>query len=299
MREGVPDRIAILGLGLMGGSLGLALKARGHRGVIAGYARREATRDLASAAGAVDEVFAEPSDAVRGAGLIVVCSPVLAIPDLVARTVPFLEPGAVVTDVGSTKGWIVRHAQAAMAGSRGVFVGSHPIAGSERQGMEAARADLYQGAVTVVTPDGAPEGAVASVESLWRIAGSHVVRMAAAEHDRIIARTSHLPHMAAALVSLCAGRGGFDGGAVSALCGPGIRDTTRVAEGAPEIWHDIALTNREAIVTELESMGDALAELLRRLRAEDMDGVRGLLAEAREARRRVVPARGVSTEEPA
>ncbi|MBM4155853.1 MAG: prephenate dehydrogenase/arogenate dehydrogenase family protein [Lentisphaerae bacterium] len=293
------DRIAVLGLGLMGGSLGLALKARGHRGAVAAFARREATRRLALDMGAADEVHDDPAEAVRGAAIVVACAPVLSIPDLIARAAPGLEPGAVVTDVGSTKGWIAGRARAALAGGPAVFVGSHPIAGSERQGMESAYAGLYEGAVTVVTPDGAPAQAVAAVEGLWTAVGSQVLRMDAGDHDRIIARTSHLPHMAAALVSLCAGRGGFDGESVSALCGPGIRDTTRVAEGSPEIWHDIALTNRDAIAGELEAMVDALAEMVRRLRAGDFDGVRRLLAEAREARRRVVPARGVSTEEPA
>jgi prephenate dehydrogenase len=236
--------------------------------------------------------------AVRGASLVVACAPVLAIPDLVVQAAPYLEPGAVVTDVGSTKEWIVRRAQAALSGRQAVFVGSHPIAGSERQGMESALAGLYEGAVTVVTPDGAPEAAVAAVEALWRAAGSGVVRMRAGEHDRIIARTSHLPHLAAALVALGAGRGGFDGESVSALCGPGIRDTTRVAEGSPDIWHDIALTNRDAIVAELEATRDALEEMIRRLRADNFDGVRDLLAEARAARRRVVPVRGGNPEEP-
>lgn len=291
-------RMAILGLGLMGGSLGLALKARGRRGTITGYARRPETRKLAAECGSVDEVCADVADAVRGAEIVVVCAPVLAIPDLVAQASPFLEPGAVVTDVGSTKEWIVRNAQAALSGRRAVFVGSHPIAGSERQGMESAMAGLYEGAVTVVTPDGAPAEAVHAVEALWRAAGSGVVRMAAGEHDRIIARTSHLPHLAAALVALGAGRGGFDGESVSALCGPGIRDTTRVAEGSPEIWRDIAATNCEAILTELEAMRDAMEEMVRRFRAEDFDGVRDLLAEARAARRRVVPVRGGNPEEP-
>ncbi len=291
-------RIAILGLGLMGGSLGLALKARGYRGTVAGYARRPSTRKLAAECGSVDEVFADVAGAVRGAGIVVVCAPVLSIPDLVAQAAPYLEPGAVVTDVGSTKAWIVRHAQAALSGGSAVFVGSHPIAGSERQGMESAMAGLYGGAVTVVTPDGAPEEAIAAIEALWQAAGSGVVRMNAGEHDRIIARTSQLPHLAAALVALGAGRGGFDGEAVSALCGPGIRDTTRVAEGSPDIWHDIALTNRDAIVTELEAMRDAMEEMVRRLRADDFAGVRDLLAEARAARRRVVPVRGGNPEEP-
>jgi prephenate dehydrogenase len=291
-------RIAILGLGLMGGSLGLALKARGYRGAVAGYARRPSTRTLAAECGSVDEVFADVADAVRGAGIVVACAPVLSIPDLVVQAAPYLEPGAVVTDVGSTKAWIVRHAQAALSGGRAVFVGSHPIAGSERQGMESALAGLYEGSVTVVTPDGAPEEAIAATEALWRAAGSGVVRMHAGEHDRIIARTSHLPHLAAALVALGAGRGGFDGESVSALCGPGIRDTTRVAEGSPDVWHDIALTNRDAIVTELEAMRDAMEELIRRLRADDFGGVRDLLAEARTARRRVVPVRGGNSEEP-
>ena len=293
-----PD-IVILGLGLMGGSLGLALKTRGYRGRVSGYARRAETRELALARGAVDAVYDEAEAAVRGSPLVVVCAPVLAIPDLISRVAPALQPDAVVTDVGSTKDWIVRRAQAVLSGRPAEFVGSHPVAGSEQQGMEAARADLYEGAVTVVTPDGAGLRAVAAVEALWKTAGSRIVSMSAADHDRGIARTSHLPHLAAALTALCAGRPGMDDAAIAALCGPGIRDTTRIAGGSPDLWHDIVMTNPEALLVELDSMRDAVEALIDRMRARDFESIREILARARDARRRIVTEKSRCTEEPA
>ncbi len=278
--------IAIVGLGLMGGSLAMALKRNGHAGRIVGASRRPEVRAAALAAGAVDVAVASPAEAAEGAAMVVLCAPVMVIPDLAAAIAPRLH-GAVVTDVGSTKGWVLERMRRAIGG-RAEVVGSHPIAGSERQGFDAARADLYEGAVTVVTPDGSSNDAVGRVEAVWRRAGSRVVRMSAAEHDRRLARTSHVPHLAAALVAWCAGAGGDEPAETACVCGPGFRDTTRVAEGSPEIWHDILVTNRDAIEAELQRFAMALDGVRTRLRRGDFGAARDFLAEAREARRRLL-----------
>lgn len=283
---------SILGLGLMGGSLGLALKARGWDGRVAAYARRRETREKALRLGAADEVFDRPEDAVRGASVVVVCAPVLTIPDLVRRCAPCLGQGCAVTDVGSTKAWVVGACREALAGTGAKFVGSHPVAGSERAGLEAARADLYEGSITVVTRDGADDAATARVADLWTAAGSRVVRLEADEHDRILARTSHLPHLAAALVALAAARGEAEEiAALRRLVGPGFRDTTRVAGGSPDVWHDIVRTNAAPILAELDALGAGLARLRAAVASGDFDRVREMLAGAAEARERLVPPR--------
>lgn len=280
--------IAIIGLGLMGGSLAMALKARGHRGRVAAASRREAARRAAVAAGAVDAAFERPEEAVAGAEIIVLCAPVMIIPRLAASVGPAADRTAIVTDVGSTKRWVLDHARAALGDEGPVLVGSHPIAGSERQGFDAARPDLYDGAVTVVTPDGAPAAAVAAVEAMWSSVGSRVVRLPAEVHDRHLARSSHLPHMTAAMLAWCAGREDGVAANVSELCGPGFRDTTRIAAGAPEIWHDIAMTNRDALLEELACLAGAIDRLRRHLEDRDSDAVLQFLEEARQARQRLL-----------
>lgn len=276
--------LAILGLGLMGGSLALAVRRREPGRELRVYARREETRARAREAGLADAVCGSPAEAVRGAGLVVACVPVLAIPRLVAEAAPGLAPGAVVTDVGSTKAWLAREVPAAL-GPDAVFVGSHPVAGSERQGLEAAAADLYDGALAVVTPAGGePPGAVSAVEALWTGAGSRVRRMAPGEHDRLMARTSHLPHLAAALLAHVAARPGDTDGP-GAFCGTGFRDSTRVAEGSPGVWMDIVRTNRDALAEETERLAGAAAGLAAALRRGDDAAVRLLLEEARSRRR--------------
>lgn len=286
MSSAKSKRIAVLGLGLMGGSLGLALRARG--GVtVAGYARRKATLDRALELGAVDEAHTDPRTAATGAHAVVVCTPVLSIPALVRDIRAVLPAGAVVTDVGSTKSDIVREAGAALAGSGAVFVGSHPMAGSERTGIEAARADLYADAVVAVTPgtDAAPE-AEARVRALWESVGARVVRLDPAEHDRLVARTSHLVHLVASLLVGTVGRNALPG--VELFCGPGFRDTTRVASSSPEVWDDIVRTNPEAILGELRAFEALLDALAARIEARDFEAVRGLLEKGRALRARLL-----------
>ncbi|MDY0148893.1 MAG: prephenate dehydrogenase/arogenate dehydrogenase family protein, partial [Kiritimatiellia bacterium] len=192
--------IAIIGLGLMGASLAMALRQRGYTGRLVAYARKESTRAEALKRGIVDAAFDDPDTAVQDASLVVLCVPIRACAELAADFAPCLAPGALVTDVGSTKGWICRQ----MAGilPPGIFVGSHPIAGSEKQGLQAATADLYAGALAVVTSHlDVSEEAARRVLNLWDGAGARTLRMTPEDHDRLLARTSHLPHVAAAALA--------------------------------------------------------------------------------------------------
>jgi prephenate dehydrogenase len=227
---------------------------------------------------------------VEGADVVVVCTPVLAIPELVERCLPRLKAGCVVTDVGSTKAYLHERLDPMMTGRGVEFVGSHPIAGSDRDGLEAARADLYEGATVVVTAGGgegaAPSPAAEVVAGFWRGLGGRVIETTAGEHDAIMARTSHLPHLAAALVALCVGRGGER--ALGRFCGTGFRDTTRVAGGEPGMWHDIVKTNAGPLAAEVRELRDRAAALLESIERGRFDVVRDLLAEARDARRRAL-----------
>lgn len=279
-------KVAIIGLGLMGGSLGLALKRRGLAKVSAS-ARRQETRDLALSMGAADEVFETPQAALRGADVAVFCTPVCSIPELAKECLSAFESGCVVTDVGSTKADLVRDMARLFKGTRLVFVGSHPMAGSERTGLEVANADLYVEAVTALTPvEGTPESAITIVESLWSGVGSKVVRLAPDVHDELVARSSHLPHLIAALLVATAGRN--YPADLSKFCGPGFRSTTRVAAGSPEMWHDIVKTNRAAILAELHAYEKQLGDLIAAVEKQDYCEVKTILEGAQTLRQKLL-----------
>ena len=275
-------RCAIIGLGLMGGSLGLALKRRPGAPEVCGYGRREATRRLALERRAVDRAADSPQAAVRGADLVVFCVPVLSVPDLARRALPALAPGCLLTDVGSTKAHLCAEMRALLAGSPATFIGSHPIAGSEEAGLEAARADLYDGAAAVITPAGSPPDRAAELAAFWEGVGCRVIRMEPDEHDRLLARTSHLPHLVAALLAAAVHRGAS--AALGELCGTGFRDATRLAAGSADLWHDVVMTNREAIRAELAHFRGELDRLTALIEASDFEGVRRFLAQSRERR---------------
>lgn len=277
------QNLAIMGIGLMGGSLGLAARARGVAGSITGYARREEARRSAVDGGVVDAAFAAPGDAVADADLVVFCMPVLTIRPCLAECRSSLKPGCVVTDVGSTKHRLVQELELELQESDAAFVGSHPIAGSHQTGMQAARTDLYDGATVVVTPGRAPGEAVEAVETFWTRLGSRVVRMDAEEHDRLVARSSHLPHLvAAALVeAVCADAPSV----LPALFGTGFRDTSRIAAGSEDVWHDILSTNRESVLAELDRFGKEITGVRQMLAEEDFRALRNYLGRCRELRR--------------
>ncbi len=278
------DTLAIVGLGLMGASLGLAARQRGIARRVVGSARRSETRAEALRRGVVDVACEQPGEAVREAELVVFCLPVLTIFDAIAACGKDFRRGSVVTDVGSTKTDLARTIGPLLAGTGVQFVGSHPIAGSEQTGLEAARADLYEGAVVVVTP---PDGRMApgfeAVRELWAAVGGVVETMTPEAHDRVLARTSHLPHLAAAaLVRAVLGQSGED---VAGFCGSGFRDTTRVAGGSEDLWHDIVKTNGNAIGAELAAYSGELERLRDLVARGDFEGVRAFLAQARDWRK--------------
>ena len=282
-----PQNIAILGYGLMGASLSLGLRKRGFTGRITGYARREETRSRALELNMADAVFAEPAEAVREADIIVICVPIWTIAKLAEEIIPALKPGAVVTDVGSTKSELLKMMEPLFAGSKAWFVGSHPIAGSEKTGIEAGHPDLYEGRLTVVcsSPD-TPEAAEQAVSNLWKSAGSEVVEMSPAEHDATLASTSHLPHMVAAALA----RSVADGAPAKRadFCGTGFKDTTRVASGSADMWVDIIDTNRAALEAELDRFHEELQGLIQILRGGNGDDIRQWLEDASADRNEIL-----------
>ncbi len=275
----------------MGGSLGLALKARHFPGRISGYARRVENRDVALKLGVVDEIYDQPEPAIKDADLVIFCVPVLSIPGLVGDCRRSFKPRCILTDVGSTKVELAARIRPLLMGISATYIGSHPIAGSERHGLSASRVDLYEKAVVVITPGhGAPKPVVAQLTQFWEDLGAVVNVMSPEEHDQLIARTSHLPHVMAVLLSLTVGRDG-DLRHVGKYCGPGFRDATRIAEGSSEVWHDIIRSNRYCLADELRAYKAELDSFLDVLTKGDFDKIRPLLDQARERRRTLLPTR--------
>jgi len=273
--------IAIMGLGLMGSSLGLALKKRGVDVEIRAYARRAETRDAVLKVDAADAVFDDPIEAVRGADMVVFCVPILTIPELAKACLSGLSPEAILTDVGSTKAELATLMDDLLVGTDAVFVGSHPICGSEQHGIEAGKSNLYKGAVTVVTPKSdAIEGTVSEVSNLWKSVGSAVRVMSPETHDEILATTSHLPHMVAATLVRSVNDGLF--------CGTGFGDTTRIAAGSPEVWSDIVRTNAPALKTALIEFRGHLEELETLIDADDDEKLVNWFAVARDKRKELL-----------
>lgn len=281
------QNIAILGIGLMGASLSLGLKKRGFTGRILGYARREETRRQALELGVADELFSDPAEAVREADIVVICVPIWTIAKLAEQIIPALKPGAVVTDVGSTKSELLKTMEPLFKGSVAHFMGSHPIAGSEKTGIEAGNSDLYDGRLTVVCPsDGTPDEAKAAISDLWKSAGSEVVEMSPSAHDAMLASTSHLPHMVAA--ALARSVANDDPEKKADFCGTGFKDTTRVASGSADMWVDIIDTNRSALEAELSHFNEELQGLIEILRSGNSDDIRTWLEDAAADRNQIL-----------
>lgn len=278
--EPLTPKLAIVGLGLMGGSLGLA--ARAHGIVVAAYARRQESRQKALKLGVADEVFDAVSDAVKNADMVVICTPIFTMPELVKAFVSNLKDGCIVTDVGSTKGFLAEEINAILSGSQAEFVGSHPMAGSEKTGLDAATISLYEDALVIVTPAKETNiSATKKVIELWEMLGAKVAEMTPQKHDEIISRTSHLPHLIAATLIAGVDR---DDTNIAQYCGPGIRDATRIAEGSEIVWHDIVKSNCDAILNEINVFGEELSKLQKMLEQKDFDAVRNFLADSREKR---------------
>lgn len=262
-------KITIIGVGLLGGSLGLAVKRRKlvSPGGVAGFVRRVASLKDCEKAGAVDFATTDLLAAVWDAELVILCTPLAQMRSRVREMLPALKRGAIVTDVGSVKTGVVRELESLVAGAGAHFVGSHPMAGAEKTGVGAASADLFVNAVCVVTPTGRSNPkAVQKVERFWKSLGARTLRLAPPQHDLLVSRSSHLPHVLAAALA------GYvlkpkQPAHQAALCANGFRDTTRIASGSPEMWRDIALANRkhleralQGFVSDLEKFRSVLAK---------------------------------------
>jgi prephenate dehydrogenase len=264
--------VAILGPGLIGGSLALALTERGLTERLIIYARSPRALDEIRAAGLAAELTQNLSEAVREADIVILCVPIDTMAGLVREIRDVLKPTALVTDVGSVKGSVEREVAPLLA-NRALWIGSHPMAGSERAGFAASRADLFEGAAVILTPtkDTRSE-AVRRAEQFWEALGGRVVRLSPEAHDDGVAQISHLPHLLAAALA------GHVSDEALELAGGGFRDTTRVASGSPELWLEILLANAPKIAHHLDSLINDLQKLRSALETRGPTGKSQLLA---------------------
>ena len=246
-------KITIIGVGLLGGSIGLAAKRRKlvPRGGVAGFVRRTASLKDCEKAGAVDFATTDLLAAVWDADLVVLCTPLAQMRSRVREMLPALKRGATVTDVGSVKASVVRELEPLINRAGAHFVGSHPMAGAEKTGVGAAGADLFVNAICVVTPSKKTNpAAVRRVQRFWKALGARTLRLAPEQHDLLVSRSSHLPHVLAATLAGYVLKPAHPK-PQAALCANGFRDTTRIASGSPEMWRDIALANRQHLAKAL------------------------------------------------
>jgi prephenate dehydrogenase len=276
--------LVVVGVGLIGGSFALDLKQQGLVGRVTGVGRSRANLEQALALGIVDAIADSVAEAVREADLVLLATPVGAMAAAFQAMAPVLPPDCVVTDAGSTKQDVVAAARAGLGDKIGQFVPGHPIAGAETSGAEAARVGLYRHKPLILTP--LPENlpaAVATVQGLWQACGAQVSLMAPERHDHVFAAVSHLPHMVAfALMEELAGRP--DAQVYFRHAGSGFRDFTRIAGSHPEMWRDISLANKEALVAELDAFIAKLGSLRELLVSGDSQALENLFTRARTAR---------------
>jgi prephenate dehydrogenase len=275
-------RLAVVGVGLLGGSVAKAARAQGIAREVIGIGRDAGRLAAAVDDGALDRATTDLADGLRDADFVVLAAPVLTIEDLLARMWDVAAADAIVTDVGSSKAAIVRKAEALARRRPLMFVGSHPMAGSEKSGYSVARADLFQGALVVVTPTEASEPrAVKAVTAFWEHLGARVTALDPDAHDVAVAAISHLPHLVAcALVDAVAKE---VPGALP-IAARGFRDTTRIAAGDPRMWQEIFLANRAALGAALGAFRRALDELQALVEAGDPVAVEAALARIKVAR---------------
>ena len=282
------NKVLIFGVGLIGGSLALALKKAGVARHIVGIGRNQDSLKTALSLGVIDEVQTDIAQAMQGADIVVIATPVAQTPEILASIAPHLKADTIITDAGSTKsdiaGYVANAAQNLTPALLSQFVGGHPIAGAEKSGVSAANADLFFGKNVVLTPnEQTSKQALSKVRALWEATGANVSEMSAEAHDQIFAAVSHLPHLLAfALVDDLANRKNsqqlFD------FAASGFRDFTRIAGSSPEMWRDISLANREALLSELEAYQSELKLLQKLLENKDGDGLEALFERASNAR---------------
>jgi cyclohexadieny/prephenate dehydrogenase len=285
------EKVALIGIGLIGSSIGHAMRRAGLAGSIAACARTEATRAAARRLKLADEVFERASDAVRGAGLVILCTPVGSFGALAAEIAPHLKSGAILSDAGSVKTAVVRDVSPHVPD--GVhFIPGHPIAGTEFSGPESGFAELFDGRWTILTPPpNADERAVEKLKAFWEACGSQVEIMDPAHHDLVLAVTSHVPHLIAYnIVGTVHDLERVTEKEVIKFSASGFRDFTRIAASDPTMWRDIFLNNKEAVLEILGRFTEDLAALQRAIRWGDGDTLFDLFTRTRAIRRGIIDA---------
>ncbi|MEW6764724.1 MAG: prephenate dehydrogenase/arogenate dehydrogenase family protein [Pseudomonadota bacterium] len=277
-------RLCIVGSGLIGGSLALALKRAGRVGEVVGAGRHEATLEHARELGIIDRYDTDIARAAQGADIVVLSVPMLAMRSVLEQLEPVLRPGMILTDVGSAKQSVIEDARAVLGQKAAQFVPGHPIAGTEKSGPEAAFAELFEQRRVIITPLSDNEDSdVDRVSAMWRIAGAEVERMTALHHDHVLAATSHLPHLLAFVLVESLARM-EERHEVFRYAAGGFRDFTRIAASDPTMWRDIALANAAEIKGMLKRYQKDLEHLYQLLDQADGEALYALFERARQAR---------------
>jgi prephenate dehydrogenase len=277
-------RLTILGLGLIGGSLAKALKAKNAVHEVVGWGHREASLQTGVQLGVIDRYSLDLAEAVRDADIVVIATPTLIAEVILEQLAPIITPTAIITDVASVKGNLLRAAERVFGQVPPNLVLAHPIAGSEKSGVAAAKVDLFVNHRVIVTPtDRTSTQALETIETMWRCVGADVSSMSVEDHDDILAATSHLPHVLAfALVDVLAGDPAHR--EIFRYAAGGFRDFTRIASSDPKMWHDIALANRVALVALMDQFGAHLADLRAAVDRSDSEHILQTFTRAKEAR---------------
>ncbi len=278
------ERATICGVGLIGGSLAGALRNLELAREVVGFDRSLSHLRFALKKGLIDKATRSCKEAARRADIVVLATPVLAMPSVLSSLVEHLPQGAVVTDVGSVKAWVVRALEPVVQ-PRLSFVPAHPLAGKEIFGPQGAEPKLFQGARVVITPCASShEPALALVETMWRRIGAKVERMKPESHDELLARASHLPQLVASALALSVGRRTIDGRRAMTYGAGGLRDTTRLALSESTMWRDICLANQKAILAALDEYQEALREFRLTIERSDEGRLEKLFEESRKLR---------------
>ena len=282
MKTPLVEKLAIIGVGLMGGSLAMCLREKGEVGEVIGIGRGLPNLEEAKRLGIIDSYTQDIAEGVRDADVIIVAIPVCSIVHVIAENQKYMKDGAIITDVGSVKGDIVRQVDA-LLDKRLHFVGGHPIAGTEKSGASAAFPTLYRGSRCIITPtEKTDREALDKIVAMWAMTEARVVVMGVDEHDKILAAISHLPHVVAyALVNTVAGVNDFEESILKYAAG-GFKDFTRIASSSPEMWRDICLMNRDAVIDMIDRFRTQL-DLIREM-VDSCDG-EGMLENFEQSKR--------------
>lgn len=280
-------QITIAGVGLIGGSLAMVARREGLAGRIVGLGRTQANLDVAIERGMLDAATRDPAEAARGADLLMLAVPILTMRATLEQMLPNLAPNAVITDVGSVKGWVVRELEPLIPAGM-ALVAAHPVAGKETVGAVSADPELFRGRRVIITPSAkSTAGAVARVEALWAATGARVEKMDPDLHDAILARASHLPQIVASALAAALADERVGGMLAAEFGASGLRDTTRLAGSSWEMWRDIFITNRDAIVSALKLFGSTVDEFQELIEIGDMAALEKIFNRGRAMREKL------------